>query len=50
MGATRVAPASSGWLLEGLAADGSYAEYADKLSMFGQFVGDRTIVECRNLE
>jgi len=39
-----------GWHLEGLGATGPFPDLAEKLSMFGQFVGDWEIVEWRNLE
>jgi hypothetical protein len=39
-----------GWNLEGLPANGPYPELAEKLSLFGQFVGDWDILECRSLE
>jgi len=41
---------SAPWQVEGLAADGPDPELADKLSLFGQFVGDWDIVEWRNLQ
>lgn len=47
------APASGnpeGWRIEGLPAGGPDQELADKLSLFGQFVGDWDILECRYLE
>ena len=45
MGITRIVPAGGDWLIEGLAAEGPFPECADKLSLFGQFVGDWDIVE-----
>jgi hypothetical protein len=38
------------WKVEGLAADGPYGELKEKLSLFGQFVGDWEIVEDRYLQ
>lgn len=38
-----------GWI-GGLPARGPHPELADKLSLFGQFVGDWEITECRNLQ
>jgi hypothetical protein len=38
------------WRIEGLAARGPHPELADKLALFGQFVGDWEILECRTLE
>ena len=35
------------WKIEGLSANGLSAEAKDKLSLFGQFVGDWDIIECR---
>ena len=37
-----------GWEIEGLAANGPIADHAEKLKLFGQFVGDWEILECRN--
>ena len=39
-----------GWHLEGLPADGPLPELAYRLGLFGQFVGDWEILECRYLE
>ncbi|HYA10640.1 MAG TPA: hypothetical protein VEH10_03080 [Thermoplasmata archaeon] len=49
MGSRRRASTTGSWTIEGLAADGPCPEYADKLALFGQFVGDWDIVEWRNL-
>ena len=38
------------WQIEGLPANGPHPEHAEKLSQFGQFVGDWDILECRSLE
>lgn len=38
------------WEIEGLAAAGPHPEFAEKLSLFGQFVGDWDILECRSLK
>ena len=38
------------WRIEGLPADGPTPELAKKLALFGQFVGDWDILECRSLE
>jgi len=38
------------WRIEGLPASGPDPELAEKLSLFGQFVGDWEILECRSLE
>ena len=38
------------WKIEGLPAAGPHPEHADKLALFGQFVGDWDILECRSLE
>lgn len=38
------------WRIEGLPAFGPDRELMDKLSLFGQFVGDWDIVQCRYLE
>ena len=40
----------SEWRIEGLPANGPIPELAEKLSLFGQFVGDWDILECRYLE
>lgn len=37
------------WAIEGLAAEGPHSDLAPELSLFGQFVGDWDITECRNL-
>jgi len=50
MGETQSESARDGWRIEGLPADRPFPEDADKLSLFGQFVGDWDIVEWRNLE
>ena len=41
---------SSPWRIEGLPAEGPDPKLADKLALFGQFVGDWDILECRSLE
>lgn len=41
---------SDGWEIQGLAAHGPNLEYEEKLKLFGQFVGDWDIVECRYLQ
>ena len=41
---------SSKWELEGLAAFEPHPELREKLELFGQFVGDWDILECRYLE
>ena len=38
------------WKLEGLAASGPYPGLEDKMPLFGQFVGDWDILECRLFE
>jgi len=38
------------WWIEGLSACRPLPQLADKLSLFGQFVGDWEITECRNLQ
>ena len=38
------------WNLEGLPAAGPSVEHRQKLMLFGQFVGDWEIVECRSLQ
>ncbi len=38
------------WRIEGLPASGPDPELADRLALFGQFVGDWEITECRSLE
>ena len=38
------------WKIEGLAAEGPYPEFKEKLALFGQFVGDWEIVEDRYLQ
>jgi hypothetical protein len=48
MGATSRSPGA--WRIEGLPADGPFPELAGKLALFGQFVGDWDILECRSLE
>jgi len=50
MGETRADSAGDSWLIEGLPADGPHPEYVKELSLFGQFVGDWSIVEWRNLD
>lgn len=37
----------SGWEIEDLAAEGPFPEFREKLSLFGQFVGDWDILEAR---
>ena len=39
-----------GWRLDGLGASGPEPGLRDELMLFGQFVGDWKIVECRHLE
>ncbi len=41
---------SEPWRIEGLAAEGPSPDMKEKLSLFGQFVGDWDIVECRYLK
>jgi hypothetical protein len=36
--------------IEGLDAPGPHPQFKDKLMLFGQFVGDWEILECRNLQ
>ena len=50
MGDARLASTPGNWRIEGLAAEGPFPEYGEKLALFGQFVGDWDIVEWRNLE
>lgn len=38
------------WRIEGLPASGPDPELSDRLALFGQFVGDWEITECRSLE
>jgi hypothetical protein len=38
------------WKIAGLAAEGPYGEFREKLALFGQFVGDWQIVEDRYLQ
>ncbi len=38
------------WGIEGLPADGPDPALREKLMLFGQFVGDWDILECRNLQ
>jgi hypothetical protein len=38
------------WKIEGLAADGPDPKLKDKLMLFGQFVGDWEIIECRYIQ
>ena len=38
---------SKNWVIKGLAADGPDMDLKEKLMLFGQFVGDWDIVECR---
>lgn len=43
-------PSSAPWRIEGLPADGPEPSLREPLMLFGQFVGDWEIVECRSLE
>lgn len=38
------------WRIEGLPASGPFPDLADHLALFGQFVGDWAIEECRTLQ
>ena len=38
------------WTIEGLPAHGPAPEYKEKLELFGQFVGDWDILECKYLQ
>ncbi|HTT35013.1 MAG TPA: hypothetical protein VMH78_04000 [Thermoplasmata archaeon] len=42
-------PAAGAWEVAGLAASAPLPELAPRLALFGQFVGDWEITECRNL-
>ena len=44
-----LSPSQAEWRIEGLAAQGPDPELKEKLMLFGQFVGDWDILECRYL-
>jgi hypothetical protein len=47
---TMIGVKEESWNIPGLAAEGPYAEFKEKLALFGQFVGDWEIVEDRYLQ
>src|SRR5487761_1774729 len=41
---------NTAWEIQGLASEGPNSEFKEKLMLFGQFVGDWDILECRYLQ